>query len=83
MLRSILVFVLLIGCGEGAREVAPSSHYPYTRCPVTDRGLDEFHQRRAVEYGGRELQTCCRHCARRVLDDPARYFRQLDEGSLR
>lgn len=85
----LLLLALLTGCAPAteaccstvhtvpvsqARLIQPSSSYPGTTCPVTGRGLDELGMRSAVLYHGRELQTCCRHCAERVMENPELYY---------
>lgn len=62
----------IIAAGEKA--------YPLKTCPVSGQELGTMGEPKPVVVAGRMLKVCCPGCTKKLLNDPAKYLKQLDDA---
>ena len=60
---------------------APAAKYPVDYCVVSGEKLGEMGEPYVLQHEGREIQLCCKKCAKKFLNDPAKYLSKLDAAA--
>lgn len=57
--------------------VQPSPDYPLSTCVVSGDALDAMGGPAAFEYGGEEIQFCCKGCVRQFEESPDEFLSKV------
>ena len=85
----ITISILALGltaCGKTESEASKSESknanpYPLTTCVVSGEKLGDMGDPVVIQYEGREVRFCCKHCIPKFKKDPAKYLSKLDAKS--
>ena len=84
ILWACAVALLMAGAGWARAEEAvqtPAAKYPVDYCVVSGEKLGEMGETYVLQHEGREVQLCCKKCAKKFLNDPAKYLSKLDAAA--